>query len=136
MIEPCGERRMYSIISKRISAGSTPADCHQFVVEGTHVGTRADEPFDTLKLMDVTKHKEWLNIVRPKPLQMFEIEAWSRFGNHVGVRCLNLRISHMRTLNIRSRRHLDDVHSGGPNGNCHLIRLGVEFGEHMAGVVI
>ena len=77
-----------------------------------------------------------LDTVLTQALQVLKVKGRTGVGIHTRPRRNRLRVLKMSPLDVLGRPHLRDIHHGGADGDRDGIRLRVQLGEHVTGVVV
>ena len=100
----------------------------------TGVHPSADQPLHRLELVDAAEHEMRLDALRDKAFEMFGNERWGCLGDHLAVSIEIFRLLQTGSRDVILRHQLREAHLIRIDDDRHLVGLGSEFGEHMAGV--
>ncbi len=112
------------------------ADRHPVHHQRPLVDAAADQALHRLVAVDVVELESALDAGGAQALDVFLDQAGAGGNDHLAIGLVVLRLGHGRAGDVRELHLLDHVHLGRIDRDRHLIRLGVEFGQHVAGVVL
>jgi hypothetical protein len=104
-------------------------------VQRALINPKMDQALHLLELMDRSEREIGLDSVLFQALKVFDLKLRRRVGHHVRICPPNLGIRHMRSLKVCWVHHTRQVCRRGAARHRSLIRLGIDFGEHVARVV-